>query len=377
MAVPAMRIAFRHRALAGGGTEADLRRMAAGLVERGHAVHVFCAKPGEAPPGVVVRRVRVPRGGRLVRLLGFALAAPRVVARESFDVVVGFGRTPRQDVVRVGGGTHRAYLAAMEAAGLRRAGRGPYHSAILWLERRQFSPAGQRAVLTVSQRAADEVTSDYGVARERVHVIYNGVDLERFHPAHRATRRAGMRASLGVADGAPLCLAVGTGFARKGFDLLLALWRAAPPAGATLVLVGDDERLAWWRRQATDTALEGRVIVTGPRPDVDALLAAADVLCLPSRQEAFGNVVLEACAAGVPPVTARNAGVAELLDGPLATLVVGDPTDTRALGAAIGRALGPEGERLARAARARAERLPWRAHLDAVERFLSEVAGAR
>jgi UDP-glucose:(heptosyl)LPS alpha-1,3-glucosyltransferase len=351
--------------------------MAGGLVERGHGVHVFCARPGEPPPGVVVRPVRIPRGGRLVRLLGFALAAPRAVARERFDVVVGFGRTARQDVVRVGGGTHRSYLAAMEAAGLRGRARGPYHRAILWLERRQFSPAGQRAVLTVSARAAAEVARDYGVPGARIRVIYNGVDLERFHPAHRAARRAGVRAGLGIAAEVPVCLAIGTGFSRKGFDWLVDLWRTAPPAGAVLVLVGDDERLAWWRRQAAEPALAGRVLVTGPRPDVDALLAAADVLCLPSRQEAFGNVVLEACAAGVPPVTAANAGVAELLDGPLAALVVADPANARALGATLAHALGPEGAALGRAARARAETLPWRAHLDAVERFLAEVCGAR
>lgn len=372
-----MRIAFMHRALTGGGTEADLRRMAGGLVERGHTVHVFCAKPGEAPPGVIVRRVRVPRGGRLVRLLGFAWAAPRAVARESFDLVVGFGRTPSQDVVRVGGGTHRSYLAAMEASGQRGAGRGPYHRAILWLERRMFSPAGHRAVLTVSERAAREVADDYGVAPGRIRVIYNGVDLDRFHPAHRAAHRARIRAELRVPDAAPLCLAVGTGFARKGFDLLMALWRTAPPSGAVLALVGDDERLATFQRQAAEPALAGRVVVTGPRPDVDALLAAADVLCLPSRQEAFGNVVLEACAAGVPPVTGANAGVAELLDGPLGVLVLDDPTDRDALGAAIARAVGPEHDALARAARARAEQLPWSAHLDAVERFFSEVADER
>jgi len=372
-----MKIAFMHRALAGGGTEADLRRMAGGLVERGHAVHVFCAKPGEAPAGVVVRRVRVPRGGRLVRLLGFAFAAPRAVAREPFDVVVGFGRTPTQDVVRVGGGTHRSYLAAMEAAGLRGPRRGPYHRAILWLERRQFAPAGHRAVLTVSARAAREVSADYGVAPERVRVIYNGVDLDRFHPSRRATARARVRTELGIAANAPVCLAVGTGFVRKGFDLLLALWRTAPPAGAVLVVVGDDERLAAWKRRAHEPGLAGRVIVTGPRPDVEALLAAADALCLPSRQEAFGNVVLEACAAGVPAVTVAHAGVAELLDGALAALVIPDATDAAALGGALARAVGPEHDELARAARARAEELPWRTHLDRVEAFLAEVADAR
>src|SRR5262250_3141155 len=129
-----MRIAFMHRQLAGGGTEADLRRMASGLAARGHDVHVFCARAREVPAGVTVRRVRIVRGGRLVRLLSFAAAAPRAVAREPWDVVVGFGRTPRQDVVRVGGGTHRSYLARMAGAGLRPPLRGFYHRAILRLE---------------------------------------------------------------------------------------------------------------------------------------------------------------------------------------------------------------------------------------------------
>src|SRR5262245_6138991 len=177
-----MRIALMHRQLTGGGTEADLRRMAAGLAARGHEIHVFCARAREVPAGVIARRVRIVRGGRLVRLLSFAIAAPRAVARESWDVVVGFGRTPRQDVVRVGGGTHRSYLARMEAAGQRRRVRGPYHRAILWLERRMFSPAGHRRVLAVSRLAAGEVARDYHVPAAHLAVVHNGVDGERFNP---------------------------------------------------------------------------------------------------------------------------------------------------------------------------------------------------
>src|SRR5439155_1074210 len=142
----------------------------------------------------------------------------------------------------------------------------------------------------------------------------NGVDLERFHAARRGVLGPALRRALGLADGERVCAAIGSGFARKGFDLLLRLWREAPPRDTALVLVGDDERLGHYRGLAE--ALGGRVRVTGPRPDAEAVLAAADVACLPSRQEAFGNVVLEACAAGVPVVTTRPAGAAELLDGP-------------------------------------------------------------
>jgi UDP-glucose:(heptosyl)LPS alpha-1,3-glucosyltransferase len=372
-----MRIAFMHRSLAGGGTEADLCRMASGLVARGHEVHVFCARRGTGPAGVTVHRVPIVRAGRLARLLSFAVAAPLTVARERWDVVVGFGRTLRQDVVRVGGGTHRTYLARMEAAGLRRPMRGPYHRAILWLEGRQFAPTGYRRVLAVSVRAGAEVTADYGVPPERIAVVYNGVDLERFHPAKRATLGRAVRRALGVPDGRPLCAAVGTGFERKGFDILLALWRDRPPRDSILVLVGDDERIGAFRREAERAPLAGRVIVTGPRGDVEGILAAADVVCVPSRQEAFGNVVLEACAAGVPVVTSRLTGAAELLVGPLADLVVADPEDRGALAAAVERALGPAGPALAQAARRLAEALPWDAHVARVEAELERAAHDR
>jgi UDP-glucose:(heptosyl)LPS alpha-1,3-glucosyltransferase len=369
-----MRIAFMHRSLSGGGTEADLRRMASGLAGRGHALHVFTSDPAVPPEGVVAHRVPVVRAGRWARLVSFALLAPRLVARARWDVVVGFGRTPRQDVVRVGGGTHRSYLAAMEAMGRARR-RGPYHRAVLDLERRMFAPEGHRRVLCVSRRVAHEVMRDYGVGPERVRVLYNGVDLERFHPRRRAVEGARLRAALGLGQ-RPVCVAVGTGFERKGFDLLLACWRARRPGDAALVLVGDDKQLARYRRAAAEPPFAGHVHVLGPRHDVDAVLAAADVLCLPSRQEAFGNVVLEAAAAGVPPVTSAAVGAAELLGSPLADLVVTDPTDAAALAAALERALRDDWPARSAAARRLAEAHPWARHLDDLERFLEDVAHA-
>jgi glycosyltransferase involved in cell wall biosynthesis len=175
-----------------------------------------------------------------------------------------------------------------------------------------------------------------------------------------------------------VCAGIGSGFRRKGFDLLLDLWRTAVPANAVLLLVGDDERLAAWRRAAAHAPFAGRVVIAGRRDDVDAVLAAADVLCVPSRQEAFGNVILEACAAGVPVVTSRRVGAAELLDGSLAALVVESPEDRPALAAALEHALlGPDRSAFAAAARARAEALPWSAHLDRVEAVLAEVADDR
>jgi UDP-glucose:(heptosyl)LPS alpha-1,3-glucosyltransferase len=311
----------------------------------------------------------VLRAGRTARLLSFAVLAPPLVRREQYDVVVGFGRTLRQDVIRVGGGTHASYLARMRAGGMRGSAIGPYHRAILWLERRMFATGACRGVVAVSERAAREVYADYRVPREAMQVIYNGVDLERFRPRRASAEVAALRTELGISPGERMCLGAGSGFMRKGFDLLLRLWREQPPPRTHLVLAGRDERLAAFRREA------GRSVhVLGQRDDVPLLMAAADVVCVPSRQEAFGNVVLEALASGTPVVTSRVVGAAELLAPPLDALVIERPDDLAALRAALVRALADQHASYASASRALAEARPWPRHLDELELALQEWA---
>jgi UDP-glucose:(heptosyl)LPS alpha-1,3-glucosyltransferase len=375
-----MRLAFMYRRLAReGGTEGDLYRTSEALAARGHDVHLFCAEARTPPPrGVSVRRVPVLRAGRLARLLSFAWAAPRAVARAgAWDVVVGFGRTVRQDLARCGGGTHRAYLATMQTFGARRRILGPYHRAILRIEAMQYRPGNFRRVLAVSERVRDEVVADYGVAAGRVHVLYNGVDLARFDPDRAQALRPRTRQTLGLPPQAPVVLAVGSGFRRKNIDGLLRLWADGPPADAWLVVVGGDERLGAYRRAAAAPEVRGRVIFTGPQAAVEGFYAAADTVVVASLQEAFGNVVLEALASGKPVVTSRAVGAAEVLSGPLRALIVDDPDDLRGFRDRLELALGPDAGELARVARRAAEERPWSAHFDGLERLLEETARAR
>ena len=118
-----MRIALVHKRLdRHGGTERDLFRTAEGLRDLGHEVHLFCSEYGVAPPkDVVAHRVPVIPLGRTLRLWSFAWFGRRAVRKAQYDVVVGFGRLPRQHVLRSGGGTHRGFLEHMgQAGGLRR-----------------------------------------------------------------------------------------------------------------------------------------------------------------------------------------------------------------------------------------------------------------
>src|SRR5262249_60216028 len=117
------------------------------------------------------------------RVLALAVSARRAVAGGSWDVIQSDERTLCQHVYRAGEGCHRAYLASAA----RPRARGLYHRIVLALERRVF--ARTPCIVAIAEAGRREIATLYGVAADRLSVVYNGVDLERFHPDNRARWR--------------------------------------------------------------------------------------------------------------------------------------------------------------------------------------------
>jgi len=186
-----------------------------------------------------------------------------------------------------------------------------------------------------------------GFPPARVHHLPNFVpDLAGVAPVPRA--------ALGVSDGAPLVLALGRLHPNKAFDLLVRALPRLPRVHA--VIAGEGPERAPLEALARSEGVAERLHLPGWRTDTAELLAAADLLVCPSRQEPLGNVILEAWSACRPVIAAAAAGPSELItpdrDGKLVPLE--DPT---ALAEAI-RALLDDPSRaamLARNGRARYE----------------------
>jgi glycosyltransferase involved in cell wall biosynthesis/SAM-dependent methyltransferase len=212
-----------------------------------------------------------------------------------------------------------------------------------------------------------------GYPPERTIVIRNGIDeVEDVAPA-----------ALDVPDGAPSVLEIGRLCELKGQRDLIGALALLERGDAILLLAGDDLEahgrfLDELDRRATALGVRERVRFLGHHPDVPGLIAAADVVALPSRSEGFGLALLEAMAQGKPVVATRVGGIPELVaDGETGLLV--PPGDVRALAAAVdslladpeqARRLGENGRRRARtefSAAAAAER---------VLELYEEVAGA-
>jgi glycosyltransferase involved in cell wall biosynthesis len=172
------------------------------------------------------------------------------------------------------------------------------------------------AVVTRSGELA-RLLGEAGLPAERVHPIYNGVDLEQFRPADpEAARR-----ELSLPLDRPIILFVGNFYRIKNPlilpEALARLPAAAFPLAPILVMVGGGPLEEDIRRLAERLSLSERVIFAGrtQAAGVARYMQAADVLCLPSKNEGVPNVILEAFASGLPVVASRVGGIPEVHPG--------------------------------------------------------------
>ncbi len=156
---------------------------------------------------------------------------------------------------------------------------------------------------------------------------------------------------------------MGSGFERKGLGPLIEGLARLGDRRAGLVVAGKGDP-APYQLRADALGLGSRIHWLGPRTDVERLYAMADAVALPARYEPFGNVHLEALASGLPVLTSRRTGGAEIVDHGQNGWVVGEPDPAAvALGLEALRALDPARARTA--ARKAAEPFTYAAQVDA------------
>jgi teichuronic acid biosynthesis glycosyltransferase TuaC len=231
--------------------------------------------------------------------------------------------------------------------------------------RKQIVAAAREAqgLLAVSAALKADMAA-LGMPEERIRVHHTGVDLERFRPVDRAAAKA----ALGVSGA--LLVTVGHLLGQKGQRL--AIEALARLDDATLILVGDGPDRLWLERRAAAPDVAGGVRMLGARPhhELPSLLAAADVMVLPTEREGLANVWVEALACGTPVVTSDVGGAREVIDRPEAGRLV--PRDPAAIAEAVSAILTdpPDQEKV----RAAATRFSWDANAAALYEHLKGLA---
>lgn len=204
-----------------------------------------------------------------------------------------------------------------------------------------------------------------GMPADRIIVHHAGVDLDLFRPAGR---KAG-KAALGI--GGPLLVSVGALIPLKGHSLAIAALDHLPDA--TLILAGEGPERAALERQAAPYGSRVRFLGNRPHGELPALLAAADVMVLPSEREGLANVWIEALACGTPIVVPDVGGAREVIDRPAAGRLV--EREPRAIAEAVKSILSdpPAVEEVREAA----ARFSWERNKSELFDHLAAIAGAR
>jgi glycosyltransferase involved in cell wall biosynthesis len=227
--------------------------------------------------------------------------------------------------------------------------------------------------LAVNAPLADSLRS-YGVPPERIVRVSNGLDTTRFRPAAPGEQEQ-LRRTLDLPVDGVLILFVGFFSADKGPQVLFDAWRRIATGaglGSVLVYVGATQSQYYEvdatiapgiRNIAQREGLAERIVFAGETPAIEQYYRAADLFVFPTRREAFGMVLVEAMASGLPCIASRIPGVTDDIVDDDETGVLVEPHDVSALSAALSRVLTD---------RAFASRLGQAAREDVAARFAIE-----
>jgi len=234
---------------------------------------------------------------------------------------------------------------------------------IVGLSRAAIDDLNRNRLLIAVSEATRVFHVGQGLADGRVRVVHNGVDCDTFRPRPAA---GALRRELGLPDDAFLIATIGQIALRKGQDVLAEAATLAAPRmpSAHYLLVGERHSTKAesidFERGIVDrfesAGLGNHLHRLGYRSDVAQILAEADLLVHPAKQEPLGRVLLESAACGTPTVATHVGGTAEIhTDGETARLVPKD--DPHALAEAMCELFLDDElrERLSRSARLRAQ----------------------
>jgi len=361
-----------------GGAEQWTYQFVRWLEKQKHDVHVVTRKTCATAESL---SITVHSLGRRLTRLRFADAAKHRLQQLNLDLVHDMGAGYFCDIFQPHWGSR---VAAFEQKLLmshpwlrtpkRTAWLLPRYRQIRQLSARQFA-GSSRMFIALSEMVARSFYFLHGLKPEQVYLIYNGVDTEVFSPRHRAVWRSMIRRQLGVSDKEVLLLLIAHNLRLKGLPATLrALTVLRQEKYPVKLLVVGGSRLSSLERLGRSLGIGDQVIFAGLVNDPVPYYSSADIYVHPTFYDPCSLVVLEAMASGLPVVTSRFNGAAELMNPGIEGHVLQDPADYGELVQCLRCLMDvTQRETMARAARHVAELHPLDANFERIFQLYEQV----
>lgn len=320
-----------------GGLETYIADLLRRLARDRHEVHLYGYQRDvdALPRSIVFHAILQKAAPRFLRPWRFAAACEYALRRERHDVILGFNKTWHQDVILPGGGLHVAtadhnvkkYRRPF-ARVLARLGRwfSLSYWSFCWLEKKQYASRWKPIIIAPSRMVQQHFEQYYGIGPERIRIIPNAIDPERFIDRDRLKLRAEVRDRHGIEADETVGLFVGHNYRLKGLGPLMHAVAEMTPARFRLLVCGS-ARTGRWQRLARRLGVEDKVCFAGFQKEMRGHYFAADFLVHPTFYDPGSLVVMEALACGMPVITTRYNGAGELLHPPRDGFVLDDPHD--------------------------------------------------
>jgi UDP-glucose:(heptosyl)LPS alpha-1,3-glucosyltransferase len=327
-----------------GGAERYLVDLCAQMAREDFEVHVYAEHWKDVEKGICLHPVKTIPFPKSLRLLSFAIRATREMRNGDYDVTLGVGNTLRADIVQPHGGVHWAWFWRSLKA---------YDNPFLWMikflgrvlsakqwiqgyiENAPYKKNDFYRIVAISDMVKRDVMRWYGVPEDRIVVIYNGVDTERFHPRNCQYREE-IRRRHGIGKEF-LVLFVSNNFRMKGLAQLIhtlgKIKKEGSPPLKCLILGRD--RKDPYIRLADQLGLSEDFVFAGSTDEPEKYYGAADLLVHPTFYDACSLTVLEALGTGLPVVTTTSNGASGVISQREEGWVVGAMKDGNELKEAI------------------------------------------
>ena len=314
--------------IAVGGVAPHVTELAAGLERRGHEVHVYVrAGEGQAPyeriHGVHVHRVTfdlspdfVQEIQNMCNAMVHFMTETEAYMNNKFDICHCHDWLGAPALINIKHNLGRNCLFTLHSTEYGRCGNNTYggqSARIRGLEQEALSLADR--VIAVSGMLCDEIKTQYRFDWDKLRCVYNGVNCLRYDGS--LWDPAEVRAKYGVGPLDPMILFVGRMASQKGPDILIESVPAilAARSDAKVVMVGDGYMKQGLMNRVHEMGVGSSVCFTGAMTGQDLvdIFKATDIVAIPSRNEPFGIVVLEAWASHKPVVVTKSGGPREFV----------------------------------------------------------------
>lgn len=202
----------------------------------------------------------------------------------------------------------------------------PSHYATMMIEKIQYSNKKLKKVIAISNVVKQELINFYGVDEKIIEVIYNGTNVDEFNPINIKKYRNEIRQKHNINNDDIVISFVGAEFRRKGLKYILQAMEKINMKNLKLMVIGGDKSDEFIDL-ANNLGLIENIIFVGKSKEVEKYYAASDMFVFPTVYEAFGQVITEAMATGIPVITSKYAGAAEIARDNYDILLLNNPTD--------------------------------------------------